>query len=99
MKVTITEAAYADLSTIGRYILDHNPVKALSFVEELQQACLQLGEMPGAFAELQLPTLKGIRRRPHGNYLIFYRIGASTIEVLRILHGARDYENILSPEE
>jgi toxin ParE1/3/4 len=41
----------------------------------------------------------GIRRRPFGNYLIFYRIGADAIEVVHILHGARDYEPLLFPEK
>ena len=40
----------------------------------------------------------GIRRRPFGNYLIFYRIGIDAIEVVHILHGARDYEPLLFPE-
>jgi toxin ParE1/3/4 len=40
----------------------------------------------------------GIRRRPFGNYLIFYRVGADAIEVVHILHGARDYEPLLFPE-
>jgi toxin ParE1/3/4 len=34
-------------------------------------------------------------RRVHGDYLIFYRIGDSGIEVLRVLHGAQDYERVL----
>jgi toxin ParE1/3/4 len=40
----------------------------------------------------------GIRRRPFGNYLIFYRVGANAIEVVHVLHGARDYERLLFPE-
>jgi toxin ParE1/3/4 len=40
----------------------------------------------------------GVRRRPYGNYLIFYRISDDRIEVLHVLHGARDYESILFPE-
>jgi toxin ParE1/3/4 len=40
----------------------------------------------------------GIRRRPFGNYLIFYRVGAEAIEVVHVLHGARDYEALLFPE-
>jgi toxin ParE1/3/4 len=42
--------------------------------------------------------LRGIRRRPFGNYLIFYRVGANAIEVVHVLHGARDYERLLFPE-
>ncbi|WFU08405.1 type II toxin-antitoxin system RelE/ParE family toxin [Rhizobium sp. CB3090] len=36
--------------------------------------------------------------RPHGDYLIFYRIKESVVEVLRVLRGARDYERVLFPE-
>ena len=44
----------------------------------------------------------GIRRRPFGRFLIFYRAGTDAIEVVHILHGlhgARDYESLLFPEE
>jgi plasmid stabilization system protein ParE len=40
----------------------------------------------------------GIRRRPFRDYLIFYRIEAGRITVLRIIHGARDYDRILDPD-
>jgi len=40
----------------------------------------------------------GIRRSLFGNYLIFYRVGDDRIEVIHILHGARDYEPLLFPE-
>ena len=42
---------------------------------------------------------EGIRRRPFGRFLIFYRVGQDAIEVIHILHGARDYESLLFPEE
>lgn len=41
----------------------------------------------------------GVRRRPFGRFLIFYRIGEDRIEVIHILHGARDYESLLFPQE
>jgi len=40
----------------------------------------------------------GIRRRPLGSYLIFYRVGIETVELVHILHGARGYEPLLFPE-
>lgn len=95
MKVAFSEAARIDLLTIGRYILEQDPARALPFMEELRSACVEIGDMPHAFAELRLPRLKGIRRRLFGNYLIFYRIEDSTVRMLRILHGARDYARIL----
>lgn len=40
----------------------------------------------------------GVRRRPHGDYLIFYRVGADTVDILHILNGAQNYEAILFPD-
>jgi plasmid stabilization system protein ParE len=41
---------------------------------------------------------QGLRRRRHGNYLIFYVIDASRLVVIHVLHGARDHDAILFPE-
>lgn len=41
----------------------------------------------------------GIRRIPHGNYAIFYRIEGERVEIVHILNGAQDYEKILFPDE
>ncbi|RUM02632.1 type II toxin-antitoxin system RelE/ParE family toxin [Rhizobium chutanense] len=95
MKVVFSRAARADLLAIGRHILEQNPARALSFMEELHSACVGIADMPHAFVKLRLPRLTGVRRRLFGNYLIFYRIEDSTVRVLRILHGARDYARIL----
>ncbi|MBB3612049.1 type II toxin-antitoxin system RelE/ParE family toxin [Rhizobium sp. BK602] len=95
MKVAISDAAYNDLTAIGRAIAKHNPERALSFMDELHNACFELGEMPYAFAELAMPDLNSVRRRPYGNYLIFYEIEDTTIYVSRVLHGARNYPRIL----
>ena len=54
--------------------------------------------MPRAFPLLPNWEEQGIRRRPFGDYLIFYRINKDQVEILHILHGARDYEAILFPE-
>jgi hypothetical protein len=32
-----------------------------------------------------------------GDYSIFYRVLSDTVEILHMLHGARDYEPILFP--
>jgi toxin ParE1/3/4 len=48
--------------------------------------------------DLQSVEAPALRRRPFGSYLIFYRVGTETVEVVHILHGARDYEPLLFPE-
>ena len=98
MKVVVTEAAFADLLDIGRSIRRDNPARAETFVAELFDRCQRLGAMPQAYPLLPDWEAKGIRRRPYGDYLIFYRITGEAVEVLHVLHGARDYEAILFPE-
>ena len=55
--------------------------------------------MPRAFPVVPRYEPTQIRRRSHGAYLIFYRIGIDRIDVLHILNGAQDYETILFPND
>ncbi len=45
MKVVITEAAFADLLGIGRFIMQDSPVRAEFFVTELFESCQRLEAM------------------------------------------------------
>lgn len=99
MKVRITDAAWDNMLHIGRWIKQDNPARADTFVRELYDRCEALEHMPRAFPLLPGWEDTGIRRRPHGDYLIFYRIADDAVEVLHVLHGAVDYEKLLFPEE
>ena len=98
MKVDITSAAEADLEAIADYIARDNPMRALSFVRELYERCLDIAEMPAAWPIVPRYEHHGIRRRVHGRYLIFYRVSADCIIILHVLNGAMDVEAILFPE-
>lgn len=39
--------------------------------------------------------LPGVRAWAVGDYLIFYRIEPDAVEILRILHGARDLDELI----
>lgn len=97
MKVAITDPAEADLESIGDWIARDNPARAVSFVKELRQACFAIGTRPRAHAFVAHRRAEGIRRRVHGSYLIFYRV-TTLVEIVHVLHDARDYENILFSE-
>jgi len=99
MKVVLSNEARDDLVAIGRYIARDNPSRGESFVEELLDRCTSIGEAPEAFQLVARYTARGIRRRVYRNYLIFYRIADSRVEIVRVLHGAQDYERILFPDE
>jgi toxin ParE1/3/4 len=99
MDVIISDAAYAELLQIGRWIKLDNPSRAEKFISEIYDKGQSLREMPRAFPLLPRWEEQGIRRRSYGDYLIFYRVNGDVIDVLHILHGARDFEAILFPEE
>jgi len=98
MKVLITAEAEADLESIGDHIARDNAARALSFVRELYQLCLEIADMPQAWPVVPRYGHHGIRRKVHGRYLIFYRVGADQITILHILNGAMDVETILFPD-
>ncbi len=98
MKVDITSTAEADLESIADYIARDNPVRAVSFVREIYERCLDIAEMPEAWPVVPRYEHHGIRRRVHGRYLIFYRVGKDRITILHVLNGAMDVEAILLPD-
>jgi toxin ParE1/3/4 len=97
MIVIINPEAEEDFDRIGDTIAEHNPPRAITFIAELRRRCEALAHTPRRFPLIPRYEKKGVRRVVHGNYLIFYRIDAQKIDVLRILHGAMNYEKILFP--
>ena len=97
MRLTFSAIARADLIEIGDYIARDNHARALTFVEEIERKCRTLPNLPLAHPLLPRHEAKGIRRAVHGAYLVFYRADPQAVTVLRVLHGARDYEALLFP--
>lgn len=96
MNVVFSKEAEADLIAIGDYISRDSVSRALDFIERLEKAAYQLGQMPKAFPLLARYQYRSIRRKPFGDYLIFYRIDRDWISIIHVLHGAMDYEALLS---
>lgn len=97
--IIFTQAAEREFEAIGDHIALSNPLRAVSFVQELRETCFSLVDMPRRFPLMQRYLSTGIRRCLHGKYPIFYRIGETDIEIIHVLHGAMEYENILLGED
>ncbi|EIZ82794.1 putative toxin of toxin-antitoxin stability system, addiction module toxin, RelE/StbE family protein [Methylobacterium sp. GXF4] len=97
MIVRFTEEAERDLESIGDYIARDNPFRALSFVQSLRSKCMGLADLPNGFPLVPRYEKQGIRRRVHGNYLIFYRVETDQIVILHVVNGAVDCDGILFP--
>jgi len=98
MRLQLTALAEADLLGIGRHIALDNPDRAVSFVGELEMACISLRDNPLLHPVIRRRRGYEIRRRVHGNYLILYTITARDIVVLRVVHGAMDYDRWLDED-
>ena len=99
MNLIFTSEARADLIHIGDKIAEHNPARAITFVEELEAKCLALLDNPLQYSVVPRHEASGMRRIVHGNYLIFYRVEAAVVTIIRCLHGAMDYDSILFSRE
>lgn len=98
MIVVLTAEAECDLEAIGDTIARDSPERAISFIEELRDACLGLATFPERFPLVPRYEASGLRRRVHGRYLIFYRVEADRVAIIHILNGAQDYEALLFPD-
>ncbi|MFN5174055.1 MAG: type II toxin-antitoxin system RelE/ParE family toxin [Holosporaceae bacterium] len=98
MKIVVTKAAKADLIAIGDFIRPHNPNRAESFVDELLNHCCRLAPMPHAYPLVPRYAHLGVRRCVVRDYLIFYRVQSNLLEIIRIIHGAQDYDKLLFAE-
>lgn len=95
MILEFSSEAENDLEQIADYIAERNPQRALSFIRELRSKCEDLVDNPNGFTLVPRYEHHGIRRRVHGNYLIFYRVETAKVVIVHVLHGAIDYGAIL----
>lgn len=94
-KYIITRQAQGDIDEILAFIAADNLDAALSFSDRLTHLFEMLADNSEAGRER--PELKeDLRSFPEGNYLIFYRVWAGNVAIVRVLHGARDLEEIFS---
>src|SRR5579872_664761 len=98
-RVVITAEAERDLLSILAYIGLDSPRLAVSTTDRIERASLGLGEAALRYALIVGHESSGIRRRIVGSYNIYYRIKTNLVEVLHVLHSARDAEKILFPED
>ena len=93
LPVEFSGAAEADLEAIADYIGQDNPKRALSFIRELVARCKRIAIQPRVFPPRD-EFGSGIRAAVHGSYLILYAERDDRLVIERIVHGARDLDNL-----
>ena len=101
LPVIIRDRATQDLRLQANYILAKGDRKAAeNFLECAELTFFQLAKTPKIGKKVSLlaphqPEIRQWRIKNFKNYLIFYQIREETIEILRILHSARDLTDIM----
>jgi toxin ParE1/3/4 len=95
VKVLFTAPAEADLDAIGEWIAEDDPSRALTFQIELRDRCLSLRDKPNRFPVVRRVAGHVFRKLVHRDYLVFYRVLDDRVEIVHILHGARDWAALL----
>lgn len=95
--------AKSDIVEMADHIAQDSLESAEAFIAAVEATLLLLAEMPGVGAtrEYQDPALFGLRIWPvqgFGRYLIFYREVSGRLEVVRVLHAARNIAQLFEPE-
>ncbi|HLK56384.1 MAG TPA: type II toxin-antitoxin system RelE/ParE family toxin [Chthonomonadaceae bacterium] len=88
-----TEQAKRDLLEIWVYIAENSFDAADRILDTINETCQRLAEIPGMGLRRE-ELAPGLRSFPVGKYLIFYRQAENGIVVIRVLHGARNLENL-----
>jgi toxin ParE1/3/4 len=86
-------SASRDLEEVEEYISRDNPDAAARLIFLIREKCGVLSRQSkiGRDCSELFPGLRGF---PVGNYLIFYLPAKEGIEVVRVLHGARDLPSL-----
>ena len=85
--------ALQDLDEIWDYIAQDNPPAADELLGMIEEKCCLLAEYPnlGTSCDNLHPSLRFL---PVGKYLLFYMPLENGIDLVRVLHGARDLESL-----
>jgi toxin ParE1/3/4 len=97
--ITKSPQAYSDLIDIACYIARESIEASERFLNATQTTLEKLARTPeiGSICPFQHQLAAGIRVWPvqrFKRYLVFYRPESKGINVVRVLHGARDWQSI-----
>ena len=91
----LSPQAVGDIRQIWSYVASDSLKAARRLRLKLFDACQKIATNPGMGHLREDLTDKPVLFWPVGNYLIVYNPGREPIEIIRILHGARDVPKLL----
>ena len=93
-KVHYSTPAAKDLCDNAEYIARDKPDAAYRWVEAIEETCEQLARNPQMGEQRNIRNLGHCRSFTSGKYVIFFRGLADGVEVIRVVRGDRDVEQL-----
>jgi antitoxin ParD1/3/4/toxin ParE1/3/4 len=98
-RFVLTPRARQDLNDIWDYIADDNIEAANRVLDALDTAMVKLAKNPGIGHQREDLTDERHRFLLAYSYLIVYRRETKPLQIIRVLHAARDVRSILGPPD
>jgi toxin ParE1/3/4 len=103
-RVVIRPRAVGDLDEYVDYLALRSPAAAERFRARVSETWALLAEYPGIgrlrrYTDPEFAGVRSIPVRGFPNHLIFYRATEKVLDVIRVLHGARDLDAIFGGED
>ena len=93
-KVRYSKLASLDLYENSEFIARDKPEAAYRWVERIETACQTLAQNPEMGQRRTSKNHGPCRSYSCGNYVIFFRGLDGGVEIIRIVRGARDLDNV-----
>ena len=90
MKVLWTDSAVAQLQAVHDYLAQTSPDYALRIVDRLTRRSTQIAVFPNSGRMVPEFERNEIREVIEGRYRIIYLLEPEQVQVLAVIHGARD---------
>jgi len=95
--VLVLPIAREDIAEIYYYIALDNPDAALQVTDNIMDKIDNLGQFPNSYPLVSDGALaqKGYRMLVIDSYIAFFKVFEADVLVYRVLHGRRDYPQLL----
>lgn len=99
MNLLVKSPVWDDLREIGLRIAEQNPDAADRFLTAAKEAFDLLKRHPriGRLRSFSVPGVRSWLIPDFQNYLVFYLPTGTEVQILAVLHGARDLSSALAP--
>lgn len=97
MRIVFSSFIEADLVAIADFIARDNPIRAVTFIQEMRERIRAIGANPFLY-RLRPELGESARMATMGNYVILFQILDDWIRIERVVYGGRDLDALLNAD-